>query len=288
MTWAWATCGISRRASRTLSRASSPDGCEFLLVFDDGDFDENNTFNDQRLVQAHAERGSGEEFRRAGRVVRPYARSQRALYLSGSRAGAAQRGQDPGSNCGTADVQPPVDGAGTDQDEQRNGADQRFQRVSRSTPRSPRRWSRSIRVACARCIGTPTPTNGNITSKGRHAWACSGLPARRALSISRPATSVTVPFAMGHYIENTGTTPLRFLEMFKSSYFADLSLDTVDGADSAGIAAGASEARSASDGRVAHEQGAGRAGLSSSLVAKHFHRTRRDLPIDTAALKQPA
>ena len=35
-----------------------------------------------------------------------------------------------------------------------------------------------------------------------------------------------VPFAMGHYVENTGTTPLRFLEMFKSSYFADVSLDT--------------------------------------------------------------
>ena len=35
-----------------------------------------------------------------------------------------------------------------------------------------------------------------------------------------------VPFATGHYIENTSTTPLRFLGMFKSSYFADLSLDT--------------------------------------------------------------
>jgi oxalate decarboxylase len=35
-----------------------------------------------------------------------------------------------------------------------------------------------------------------------------------------------VPFAMGHYVENTGDTPLRFLEMFKSSYFADISLDT--------------------------------------------------------------
>ena len=34
-----------------------------------------------------------------------------------------------------------------------------------------------------------------------------------------------VPFAMGHYIENTGTTTLRFLEMFKSSYFADVSLN---------------------------------------------------------------
>jgi oxalate decarboxylase len=34
-----------------------------------------------------------------------------------------------------------------------------------------------------------------------------------------------VPFAMGHYVENTGSTPLRFLEMFKSSYYADVSLE---------------------------------------------------------------
>ena len=34
-----------------------------------------------------------------------------------------------------------------------------------------------------------------------------------------------VPFAMGHYVENTGTTPLRFLEIFKSSYYADVSLN---------------------------------------------------------------
>jgi oxalate decarboxylase len=34
-----------------------------------------------------------------------------------------------------------------------------------------------------------------------------------------------VPFAMGHYVENTGTTPLRFLEIFKSNYYADVSLN---------------------------------------------------------------
>jgi oxalate decarboxylase len=34
-----------------------------------------------------------------------------------------------------------------------------------------------------------------------------------------------VPFAMGHYVENTSDMPLRFLEMFKSSYFADVSLN---------------------------------------------------------------
>jgi oxalate decarboxylase len=35
-----------------------------------------------------------------------------------------------------------------------------------------------------------------------------------------------IPFPMGHYIENTGKDTLRFLEMFRSSYYADISLDT--------------------------------------------------------------
>ncbi len=34
-----------------------------------------------------------------------------------------------------------------------------------------------------------------------------------------------IPFAMGHYILNTGDEPLRFLEMFRSDHFADLSLN---------------------------------------------------------------
>jgi oxalate decarboxylase len=34
-----------------------------------------------------------------------------------------------------------------------------------------------------------------------------------------------VPFAMGHYIENTGDGRLRFLEMFRSDRFADVSLN---------------------------------------------------------------
>lgn len=33
-----------------------------------------------------------------------------------------------------------------------------------------------------------------------------------------------VPFAMGHYVENTGTTTLRFLEAFRSDHYADVSL----------------------------------------------------------------
>jgi oxalate decarboxylase len=34
-----------------------------------------------------------------------------------------------------------------------------------------------------------------------------------------------VPFVMGHYIENTGDEPVRFLEMFRSDRYADVSLN---------------------------------------------------------------
>ena len=34
-----------------------------------------------------------------------------------------------------------------------------------------------------------------------------------------------VPYAMGHYIQNTGDTPLRFLEMFRSDRYGDISLN---------------------------------------------------------------
>jgi oxalate decarboxylase len=33
-----------------------------------------------------------------------------------------------------------------------------------------------------------------------------------------------VPSPMGHYVENTGPTPMRFLEMFRSDRYADVSL----------------------------------------------------------------
>jgi oxalate decarboxylase len=33
-----------------------------------------------------------------------------------------------------------------------------------------------------------------------------------------------VPFAMGHYVENIGDEPVRFLELFRSDRFTDMSL----------------------------------------------------------------
>ena len=61
-----------------------------------------------------------------------------------------------------------------------------------------------------------------ISGQGRMTVFASG---ERARTFDYQAGDVGyVPFAMGHYIENTGDEPLRFLEMFRSDRFADVSL----------------------------------------------------------------
>jgi len=62
-----------------------------------------------------------------------------------------------------------------------------------------------------------------ISGKGRMTVFASGGKAR---TFDYQAGDVGyIPFAMGHYIENTGDVPLRFLELFRSSYYADMSLN---------------------------------------------------------------
>jgi oxalate decarboxylase len=62
-----------------------------------------------------------------------------------------------------------------------------------------------------------------ISGRGRMTVFASGEKAR---TFDYEAGDVGyVPFAMGHYVENTGDEPLRFLEMFRSDHFADISLN---------------------------------------------------------------
>ena len=62
-----------------------------------------------------------------------------------------------------------------------------------------------------------------ISGQGR---MCVFASAEKARTFDYQAGDVGyVPFAMGHYVENTGDEPLRFLELFRSDRFADLSLN---------------------------------------------------------------
>jgi oxalate decarboxylase/phosphoglucose isomerase-like protein (cupin superfamily) len=71
-----------------------------------------------------------------------------------------------------------------------------------------------------------------------------------------------VPFAMGHYVENTGSQPLRFLEMFKSSYYADVSLDQWIALTPARTGVGAPANRPPDDRRAAKREDTDRAGVA--------------------------
>jgi oxalate decarboxylase len=68
-----------------------------------------------------------------------------------------------------------------------------------------------------------------------------------------------VPFAFRHYIENTGSTTLRFLETFKSNTCRDASLKQKLALTRAGAVAG--QARSQGDGRTPQGKGPGGARL---------------------------
>ena len=70
-----------------------------------------------------------------------------------------------------------------------------------------------------------------------------------------------VPFAMGHYIENTGTTTLRFLEDIQEQLLRRCLAQSVAGADAARTGEGASEARCANPGSPAKGETSGRAGM---------------------------
>ena len=198
---------------------------------------------DQRLVQAHAERRAGQEFRRAGVVVRPHARSERALHLPGAGAGTAQLGPDCGRHapCRRASshrmmAQEPI------RTRERNGADQRLRA---SFPVSKTIAAALVEVnpgGLRELHWHPNTDEWQYYIEGQGRMGVFGASGQARTFDFQAGDVGYVPFAMGHYIENTGTTPLRFLEMFKSSYLRRPVARHLDGADAAGAGEGAPEA----------------------------------------------
>ena len=108
-----------------------PDGCEFLLVFDDGSFSEDNTFLISDWFKHVPPRCSRQELRRAGILLCQHARPERALHLASARARAACVRSDSRSIAGAAVVQSSPHGTGPDPDQERNGPHRRFQEFPR-------------------------------------------------------------------------------------------------------------------------------------------------------------
>ena len=203
------------------------EGCEFLLVFDDGNFSENETF----LITdwfAHTPRsvlaknfGVPEE---AFANIPVDVEHERYIFPAkvpgpiASDAVDAPAGSAPQSFSHRLLAQEPIEVAGG-----------RVRIVDSSN------FPAASTIAAALVEVKPGglrelhwhPNTDEwqyyISGRGRMTVFASGGKAR---TFDYQAGDVGyVPFAMGHFIENTGDEPLRFLEMFRSDRFADVSLN---------------------------------------------------------------
>jgi oxalate decarboxylase len=201
-----------------------PDGCEFLLVFDDGDFDEDNTF----LLSDWFKHVPGEVL---GKNFGVPAASFEHLPDPGERyifpapvPGPLLADKIPGvapvpqTFSHRMMAQTPI--------KTKSG-------TARITDSSVFPASKNIAAALVEVEPGgmrelhwhPNADEWQYYIEGQARMGVFGASGQARTFDFRAGDAGYVPFAMGHYVENTGTVPLRFLEIFKSSYFADVSLD---------------------------------------------------------------
>jgi oxalate decarboxylase len=200
------------------------DGCEFILVFDDGSFDEDNTFLLSDWLRHTPAEVMSKNFELSPQVFSTLP-DPGSLYIFAAAlpgplaADRAHAGEPP--------------------------AESFSHRMLAQSPISTR--SGTVRITDTSVFPISTAIiaalvevdpggqrelhwhpNGDelqyyMEGRGRMTvFAASG----EARTFDFQAGDVGfVPFAMGHYVENTGDTPLRFLEIFNSSRYADLSLE---------------------------------------------------------------
>ena len=201
-----------------------PDGCEFLLVFDDGDFDEDDTFLLSDWFKHVPAEVLGKNFGLPPTLF-GHTPDPRELYIfkapvPGSLGPDKLMGADPVPQTFSHRMlaQEPI--------RTKSGT----VRITDSSvfPASKNIAAALVEVEPGGLRELHWHPNTDewqyyISGEGRMGVFASAGQARTF--DFRGGDVGYVPFAMGHYIENTGSTPLRFLEVFKSSYYADVSLN---------------------------------------------------------------
>jgi oxalate decarboxylase len=201
-----------------------PDGCEFLLVFDDGDFDEENTFLLSDWFKHTPNDVLAKNFGAPASLFGHTPDPSELYIFPAPVPGPLASDQFPGS--------PQV----AQRMSHRMMAQQPIRSKSgtvRITDTSVFPASKTISAALVEVEPGgmrelhwhPNTDEWQYYIEGQArmgVFAASG----QARTFDFMAGDVGfVPFAMGHYVENTGMTPLRFLEIFKSDYYADVSLN---------------------------------------------------------------
>ena len=202
----------------------NPDGCEFLLVFSDGDFNEDNTFLLSDWFKHTPKEVLSKNFGIPGssfdHLPNPSERYIFSSTVPGSLASDKIAGANPVSQSFSHRMmaQKPI--------KTKSG-------TVRITDSSVFPASKTISAALIEVEPGgmremhwhPNADEWQYYIEGQARMGVFGASGQARTFDYQAGDVGYVPFAMGHYIENTGTTPVRFLEMFKSSYYADESLN---------------------------------------------------------------
>jgi len=201
-----------------------PDGCEFLLVFDDGDFDEDSTFLLSDWFKHVPPEVLGKNFGVASTLF-GHTPDPRELYIFKAPAPGPL---GPDKLMGAEPVQPSFSHRMLAQEPIRTKSG-----TVRITDSSIFPVPRTIAAALVEIEPGGLRELHWHPNTDEWQYYISGQARMGVFAAAGQARTFDyqggdvgyVPFAMGHYVENTGATTLRFLEMFKSSYYADLSLN---------------------------------------------------------------
>jgi oxalate decarboxylase len=204
------------------------EGCEFLLVFDDGRFSENETFllTDwfRRTPRDVLAKNFGVPEAAFADIPVDVDRDRYVFAapvpppLAADRAAARGSAVAPGTFKHRMLAQEPIRVAGGQV------------RITDSStfPVSQRIAAALVEVepgAMRELHWHPNSAEWQYYLHGRGRMTVFGSAGRARTFDYRAGDVGYVPFAMGHYVENTGDEPLVFLEMFRSDRFADISLN---------------------------------------------------------------
>src|SRR6266849_2766889 len=202
----------------------NPDGCEFLLVFDSGDFDEDNTFliSDwfKHTPNEVLAKNFGAPASAFGHTPDPSERYIFPAPVPGPLGGDKIAGATavPQSFSHKMMSQQPI--------KTKSGS----VRISDSSvfPVSTTIAAALVEVdpgAMRELHWHPNTNEWQYYIEGKARMGVFGASGQARTFDFQAGDIGYVPFAMGHYIENIGTTTMSFLEVFRGSYYAVVSLD---------------------------------------------------------------
>jgi oxalate decarboxylase len=203
------------------------DGCEFLLVFDDGDFSEYDTFllTDWVAHTPHAILGAN-----FGVPAQAFANIpldlEQQRYIFPAKVPPPLAADTVKSPAGTVPQSFAYDLAGQKPIECPGGRVRIVDSTSFHAAKTIAAALVEVDPGSMRELHWhPTTDEWQYYISGKARMTVFGAEGNANTFDYQAGDVGYVPFPMGHYIENTGSDTLRFLEMFRSDRYADLSLD---------------------------------------------------------------